>query len=415
MSDRIRPYVDQLERLLDFPGVGWWLVDRVQSPDCFYCNDRLRELFGLDSMPCLPIQDCFPLSNSLILDALTADADLLGALLDATPSQHIHPDPANHRDRVVQSYLKALEQTETGAPAILLGLIVDVTEQECASSSEDERTMLLDEYLISLRSDGAGSILEASQATCDLTGYGKDELIGATHRLVTASGLDALEPGELWSRVQLGETWIGELGGRRSTGEEYWLDCVARPHTLEQGVFDGFTLIAQDITEKKSLERISERDKLTGLYNRHKLESILSHERERNIRYATNLSLIILDVDHFKRVNDTHGHQVGDRVLQQFAHILQKNVRIVDVVGRWGGEEFIVICPESRLAAAQAVANKLCKMVREFPFDTVGSKTASFGLASIRQGESIDSLIARADRALYRAKTSGRNRVELSR
>ena len=126
---------------------------------------------------------------------------------------------------------------------------------------------------------------------------------------------------------------------------------------------------------------------------------------------AYELSVILMDLDHFKLVNDTYGHQVGDQVLVAVANLLRQGSREIDVVGRWGGEEFLLICRDTDLTGATILAEKLCRLISDHTFTTVGKKTGSFGVACLRSTEDTDTLIARADSALYRAKHSGRNRV----
>ncbi len=129
-------------------------------------------------------------------------------------------------------------------------------------------------------------------------------------------------------------------------------------------------------------------------------------------RFKHFFGIIILDVDHFKEVNDTHGHHVGDQVLVDMADLLKSNVRTTDTLGRWGGEEFLIICPEADEAGTANLAENLRNAIASHKFPVVQSKTASFGVTIHQQGESIKSVIARADKALYVAKNSGRNRVK---
>jgi diguanylate cyclase (GGDEF)-like protein len=160
------------------------------------------------------------------------------------------------------------------------------------------------------------------------------------------------------------------------------------------------------------LERLSVTDKLTGLYNRMKLDQILEQQITHSQRYGSHFALILLDIDKFKLVNDQHGHQVGDRVLCAIAEILNQCSRASDVVGRWGGDEFLLIAAETEVNGALVLAEKLRRTVGEHDFPVVGHKTASFGVTAYRAGDSIESIMARADSALYRAKENGRDRVE---
>lgn len=166
------------------------------------------------------------------------------------------------------------------------------------------------------------------------------------------------------------------------------------------------------IEKNKQLEQLAVTDRLTGLYNRLKLDQVLDDELSRSRRYASSFALVLLDVDHFKSVNDTFGHPVGDQVLVEVARLLANGTRDVDVVGRWGGEEFLVICRDTEFDGAVVLAEKLRHTVAAHVFAVVGNKTASIGVTVVRTGDTIPLLMARADKALYRGKKNGRNRVE---
>lgn len=170
-----------------------------------------------------------------------------------------------------------------------------------------------------------------------------------------------------------------------------------------------------DLNEQRlALERLATTDTLTGLPNRRRLEEACELQMARVKRYQEKLSVVIVDVDHFKSVNDTHGHQVGDQVLKHVAEVLSTTVRESDFVGRWGGEEFMVLCPNTKAADARLVAEKLRAAIAGHAFPVVGKKTASFGVAELARGEALEKAVERADEALYQAKESGRNRVEVA-
>jgi diguanylate cyclase (GGDEF)-like protein len=182
-----------------------------------------------------------------------------------------------------------------------------------------------------------------------------------------------------------------------------------------------FIIIAthEDVTKIKQglleLDRLSTTDKLTQLYNRTKLDNALSEEIKRAQRYTTqSLSIILTDIDHFKKVNDTFGHQAGDSALIQFSKILRENIRNSDIAGRWGGEEFLIICPHTDNTGATQLAEKLRKILAHSNIEIVGNITASFGVAEFLSGDDADKLLGRADRALYKAKDAGRNQVMIA-
>jgi diguanylate cyclase (GGDEF)-like protein len=153
-------------------------------------------------------------------------------------------------------------------------------------------------------------------------------------------------------------------------------------------------------------------DPLTGVLNRRGLEAVLEQEMERAGRYGEPLSLIFFDLDNFKQVNDSLGHDFGDSVLIQISRLVESRLRASDQLGRWGGDECIIVAPETSQASAQQFANRLRTAIEDRHLGQAGHLSASFGVAAFRPGDSSAILIKRADIALYRAKTQGKNRVE---
>ena len=166
--------------------------------------------------------------------------------------------------------------------------------------------------------------------------------------------------------------------------------------------------------KNKELQRLSTTDKLTGLFNRRKLDEVLQRELAMAERYLKPLSIVIFDIDRFKRINDKYGHPVGDLVLQTVASVTASSIRKVDSLGRWGGEEFLLICPETNLENGTLVAEKIRQRLKEHDFPNVHQVTSSFGVAQWNAQEDKMGLLTRADSALYRAKENGRNRVEMA-
>ncbi|MFW2557376.1 diguanylate cyclase [Aliarcobacter butzleri] len=167
------------------------------------------------------------------------------------------------------------------------------------------------------------------------------------------------------------------------------------------------------LVKNAELLRLSITDNLTKLYNRVKLDKSLQEEMNRSLRYNTNFSIILLDIDYFKKVNDNFGHQVGDEVLIESAQILSKNIRNVDILGRWGGEEFLVICPETKIEDAIKVASHINEAIKLHKFSTYPNTiTMSLGVASFNKDiKNVDDIILNADKALYQAKEEGRDKV----
>lgn len=161
------------------------------------------------------------------------------------------------------------------------------------------------------------------------------------------------------------------------------------------------------------MTQLAHTDFLVGVPNRRELYRSLSIEMDRSRTHRRSLSVILLDIDHFKRVNDLHGHHVGDKLLVEMARRIMRSLGPQHQFGRWGGEEFMIICPEADIRDAEQTAVNVRETICQQPFDVVGAVTASFGVSSCREGLTLDSVIRRADAALYKAKANGRNRVEL--
>ncbi len=162
----------------------------------------------------------------------------------------------------------------------------------------------------------------------------------------------------------------------------------------------------------RKLERISQHDHLTGMPNRLYLQQAFEYELERYHRYGHVFALLLMDIDHFKRINDAFGHVFGDEVLKTMADLLSENVRGSDIAGRWGGEEFLILCPETDLQGAWSLAEQLRKLIAQTDFGADDMViTASFGVTDFRDDEMIEDCIKRADQALYQAKHSGRNQT----
>jgi len=183
-------------------------------------------------------------------------------------------------------------------------------------------------------------------------------------------------------------------------------------------------LLEQKINERtkelhlknKELLKLSITDKLTGLYNRLKLDNVLQENMDRAFRYNTIFSVIIIDIDFFKNINDTFGHQVGDDVLKESAKLLKNNIRKVDLIGRWGGEEFLIVCPQTPLSGAKVLALELNKIIKNYKFTTYAKNvTISIGCACYKPKvtSTYDEIVSNADKALYVAKENGRDRVEV--
>lgn len=165
----------------------------------------------------------------------------------------------------------------------------------------------------------------------------------------------------------------------------------------------------------KQLKILSITDKLTGLYNRMKMEEVLSYQYQQLARYNSECGLIMLDIDHFKRINDHHGHQTGDKVLIEFSSLLRENIRTTDIAGRWGGEEFIILCPHIGEDGVRNVSEKLLTQIRSYPFLEGEAITASLGVSMLNADLSIAQNVDHIDNLMYQSKKLGRNRMQFSK
>lgn len=164
--------------------------------------------------------------------------------------------------------------------------------------------------------------------------------------------------------------------------------------------------------KNRELEILSERDCLTGLYNRNKLNSVVSRQIAMAKRNGRIFSVLLADMDFFKEINDTYGHMAGDAVLTGISDVLGKACRETDFVGRWGGEEFLIVCPDTGSVGAKILGERIIKEVSGYKLGKVRDISLSIGLTSYQEGDNGDTILTRADKALYLAKENGRRRLE---
>lgn len=289
----------------------------------------------------------------------------------------------------------------------------DITAYRKSKHELEKYLQIIDTHVITSSTDLKGIITDVSEAFCKISGYTKEELIGKSHNIVRYPDMPITLYQKMWSTLKKGISWSGEIKNRRKDGSVYWMETIIEPRYNEEYYLVGYTAIRHDITDKKRVEELSITDRLTGLYNRLKLDELFAYYLSIAKRHQTPLSILLLDIDKFKSVNDTYGHQVGDSVLQEIAKILKANVRLEDAVGRWGGEEFLILLPSSNVEEAHLLAEKLRAVIEGEDFAYAGSRTASFGVATYHLNDDETSMVARVDESLYRAKENGRNRVEV--
>ncbi|QJI41365.1 diguanylate cyclase [Pseudomonas sp. ADAK2] len=307
-----------------------------------------------------------------------------------------------------------------------LAICIDITERKRVHEALAARDLLLKKlsahvpggiYQFKMEFDGRFSVIYASDGIRDIYELEPDVLLLNAEAIFTRihpqdstrvrasirASADTISPWREEYRVQL------PVGGLR------WVRGEATPEELPGGgvLWHGYISDISDLKRvEEELRALSVTDSLTGIHNRRYFQERLTMEMARVERGGGELSVIMLDIDHFKRINDQHGHAVGDRVLQAVCERIGHRLRRTDVFCRLGGEEFMVLCPDINGEHAHVLALQLWQALRSSPIDGVGTVTASFGIASWQVGEGADALLLRADSGVYAAKQAGRDRVE---
>jgi len=271
--------------------------------------------------------------------------------------------------------------------------------------------------------DDKQNILLYNDSASRIFGYSADEILG--------KGLNTLLPERVHANHEIAVKAFGggqeqsrtmgkgnqQIYGLRKNGSEFVSNTMIM--NVRIGLKSYSIAIVRDISENKKTEeellRLAATDPLTGAFNRREFKSLSEQERMRSQRYGRPLSILMMDLDKFKVINDTHGHAVGDEALKHFTLMCTNALRNVDVFGRWGGEEFVVLLPETDIEGAAIIAERIRKAVSESTFIAEGktlSISVSIGVAQYKEGEiSVDMPLARADEGVYEAKEAGRDRI----
>jgi len=275
--------------------------------------------------------------------------------------------------------------------------------------------------------DTSGKMEYVNAKFIQLTGYTGEELIGKNPRMLSAGLTSAETYEDLWRTILSGCEWHGDLFNKRKNGKVYQESLFIKPIKNGDGKMTHFVGAWQDITERnnieeelkkqsKEFEKLSKTDYLTGQYNRRHILTELEKEVERAERYGRQLSGMMLDIDDFKTINDEYGHLIGDRVIKTIAAVIQKSIRKIDILGRYGGDEFLVILPESTLEMARKVGERIQKNLAVYQMNVLGAMgaaTLSIGLLSFDKTKNFKAalFVEETDQALLQAKRTGKNRI----
>tara|TARA_B100001063_G_scaffold243982_1_gene275752 strand:- start:2004 stop:3608 length:1605 start_codon:yes stop_codon:yes gene_type:complete len=282
---------------------------------------------------------------------------------------------------------------------------------------------IFDDNIVSSLTDTKGVITFVSTAFCNITGYDKYELIGEHHNIIRHPDMPSSIYEDLWKTIKEGKTWKGEIKNLRKDGSSYWISAVIEPIFDKQNNKIGYSAVTQDITDKKRIYELSITDGLTSLYNRRYFNDIAKSIIDKTVRSNEVFGFMLLDIDNFKKYNDSYGHQEGDNVLISISNSLKKSFkRSDDLIFRLGGEEFGILINAKKEEDILNLASKARKDIEDLSLEHKENSpsflvTASFGLVIISTNNlsvkhKLDYIYKKADDKLYKAKENGRNKIE---
>jgi diguanylate cyclase (GGDEF)-like protein/PAS domain S-box-containing protein len=320
-----------------------------------------------------------------------------------------------------------------GTPTRALGVVRDITDEVEMQRERDDavRALAASERRHRLLAENAWDVVWTMGMDGSITYVSPsvERVRGFTPAEAAAQTIDQIHPAESATRVMeyfaslyaaIGAgteppTFRGEQEYYRKDGSIMLAELQVIPEIDDDGHVIQVLGVSRDISERRRFEeelnRLAVTDPLTGVWDRRHGEGLFTADLLEARRYGPAMCLLMLDIDHFKSINDTHGHQVGDRVLVELCQRLTENLRTSDVLARWGGEEFVIVMRHCTLADAIPLADKIRHLVADTPFDDVGTVTVSIGAAELHPDDDLASWLDRADRAMYQAKSAGRNTV----
>ncbi|HTW11542.1 MAG TPA: PAS domain S-box protein [Solirubrobacteraceae bacterium] len=333
-------------------------------------------------------------------------------------------------DRGAERWLHMVAHADQGHPGIYAGTIQDVTatravQRDVQIARERFRRAFEDAPVGMAISDTEGNFIQVNDSFCEMTGYTREQLIGTNVNAISHPD-DVEERNQLLRQLLEGELTRYHREGRliRSSGEPIWVSRSVSALRGPDGRAEQILAHMVDVTERMRMEHelrhLADHDPLTGLLNRRGLEAELERHVTHVNRYGSHGALLVLDLDHFKTVNDTLGHEAGDRLIVEVAHRLRGRLRQSDSIARLGGDEFAILLPDSTPEEAELVANEIVDDIQQRAFVTGRQVrrrvTASVGVALFPQGLlNGEEALVNADLAMYDAKEAGRGRVAVHR
>lgn len=306
---------------------------------------------------------------------------------------------------------------EKGAPLYLLGISEDITHRHQHEKELMQLSLAVEQSPNSIViTDLDGNIEYVNKSFVLITGYRRDEVIGKNPRILQSGKTPKETYAALWDHITHGHSWQGELINKRKNGDHYIEYVMITPVRNSQGETINYLAIKEDITQRKEdeaqIKRLAHLDQLTELPNRQRFSEYFDYLAAKAKRESQKMTLIFLDLDHFKNINDTLGHSIGDKLLLQVTQLIKSSLRASDIISRFGGDEFTLLLPDTQAPGAAEVCNKLKRCVSQ-PVNVETHElfvSASMGIAIYpNDGDDLETLLKKADMAMYRAKSLGRN------
>lgn len=387
-------------------------VNRGARENLGYTEEELKQMTPVDLKPEFTLQSF---------------KELLEPLLRDEQKQIVFDTVYRRKDGSLYPVEIHLELVEFDKEKVFVALVIDITERREMEKELKERNEILSTIMESagdaiIMIDDNGKVTFWNPAAERILGYSREEIIGKDLHMFMIQDMRLYEAyKEAFKKFRL--TGKGSIVGktvemktRHKNGHEIDVELSLSAVRIKDS-WHAIGII-RDISERKRFEELLYRqsitDPLTNIYNRRFFMQMLEQEIERVKRNKKPFSLIMFDLDHFKNVNDRFGHAAGDTVLRSVADTVKKRIRKTDYFARWGGEEFIILLPETSLNNAAELAEELRKKISETELDGIGKVTASFGVTEYRNTDTMDTLLLRVDGALYEAKGSGRNCVKIA-
>ncbi len=366
------------------------IVKGTRDPgDCPYMNKMIRYLKERDVSVTDVVNICVNLRKSVIDFIMDYSDDQLDEIRSSCRDGELIREINQLFDMNLSGVLKTFTET------------LSIKERRIRQYMK-----IIDQNVIISKTDLKGVIIDVSDAFCSASGYSRTELIGQNHNIVRHPDMAPEFFANLWKTIQQGDIWTGMIKNQRKDGTSFYVEGTIRPLQDHEGNLYGYMAVRNDVTHTIQMYT----DPLTGISNRLKFEEILNDGMTRFIEKGMKFVVILFDVDDFKKVNDTYGHRMGDRVLKRVSQIASNTIRNSDILARWGGEEFVILA-DGDLSLIAPMAERIRSAIARENLLVDRTLTCSFGATEIRIGDTEDSIFQRADDYLYYAKKMGKNKV----